>query len=105
MDQDPMAAARFMRLVQGYVKGGRDLIAHDITPADVDDWTEISQRIYGNRDEILTVMACAGLTNTAERLTQKRIYLPSPVALVSLKRKAGFESRHDLRADGAPTWM
>jgi hypothetical protein len=56
------------------------------------DMTLVSQRVYGNRDEFLTVMAAAGLDSVEQQLTERELVLPTPRQLVELKRLAGFNA-------------
>ena len=81
-----------------------DALVYDTQPDERTDATLISARVYGRRDEYLAVMAAAGVSTTAEPITERRLYLPTESRLSELKRATGFESRADLLDDGVPVW-
>lgn len=54
------------------------------------DLTLVSERVYGNRDEVLTIMAAAGLDSFEQEMSERILVLPSPRQLVALKAAAGF---------------
>lgn len=62
------------------------------TPAERYDLTLVSQRVYGNRDEFLAVMAAAGLTRFDDVLTEQELVLPSAQRLAQIKEACGFSS-------------
>lgn len=108
MDQDPRAAKSFYRDVRKFaqaVKSWEAQISYETKPDEVMDITLVSQRVYGRRDEVLAVMAAAGLDTIDQPLTQRRLALPTEGKLYELKRRNGFESIAGYREDGAPTWL
>lgn len=56
------------------------------------DLTLVSQAVYGNRDEFLTVMAAAGLDRLDQELTEQVLILPTPAQLDQMKRRAGIDT-------------
>ncbi|VVE27089.1 hypothetical protein PCO31111_03458 [Pandoraea communis] len=108
LDQDTRAAKSFYREVRKYAESIKPwdttAIFYETKPDEAFDLTLVSQRVYGRRDEYLTVMAAAGLDSIDQPLPQKRIVLPNEGQLIAIKRRTGFESIADLREAGAPTW-
>lgn len=108
MDKDPRAAKSFYRDVRKFaetVKPWQDQISYETKPDEVMDITLVSQRVYGCRDEVLAIMAAAGLDTADQPLTQRRLALPTEGKLYELKRRNGFESIAGYREGGAPTWL
>lgn len=109
LEQDTRAAADFWREVKKFVESAKDwsvdVIFYQIKPDELYDPTLVSRRVYGRRDEFLTVMAASGTDSVDQPLPQKRIALPSEGALLKLKRKTGFETRADYRENFSPIWM
>lgn len=56
------------------------------------DLTLVSQRVYGNRDEYLAVMAAAGLDRLDQELTERELILPSRERLAQIKAATGYVS-------------
>jgi hypothetical protein len=107
LDQNNQAARVFWRLVRDFAESKKpwdEAINYDVRPDEQWDATLVSQRVYGRRSEYMTVLAAAGISSVDEPLDQRRIVLPTESQLRQLKFKAGFESRHDYREKGAPTW-
>jgi hypothetical protein len=108
LDQDTRAAKSFYREVRKYAESIKPwdttAIFYETKPDEAFDLTLVSQRVYGRRDEYLTVMAAAGLDSIDQPLPQKRIVLPNEGQLIAIKRRTGFESIADLREAGAPSW-
>lgn len=107
LDQNSQAARVFWRLVRDFSEARQpwdSAINYDIKPDERWDATLISQRVYGRRSEYLAVMAVTGVSSADEPLEQRRIVLPTESQLRQLKFKAGYESRHEYRENGAPTW-
>lgn len=73
-------------------------------PDEAYDLTLVSERVYGNRNEFLTVMAAAGLDSVDMPLPQKRLVLPTASQLQQIKQRTGFESQAAYRENGAPVW-
>lgn len=108
MDKDPRAAKSFYRDVRKFAQGTKPWqpqISYETKPDEVLDITLVSQRVYGRRDEVLAVMAAAGLDTADQPLTQRRLVLPNEGQLHAMKRRAGFESIASYREDGVPTWL
>ncbi|WP_238512730.1 hypothetical protein [Pandoraea apista] len=108
LDQDTRAAKSFYREVRKFAESVKPwdttAIYYETKPDEAFDLTLVSQRVYGRRDEYLTVMAAAGLDSIDQPLSQKRIVLPNEGQLIAIKRRVGFESIADLREAGAPSW-
>ena len=108
LDQDTRAAKSFYREVRKFSESVKPwdttAIYYETKPDEAFDLTLVSQRVYGRRDEYLTVMAAAGLDSIDQPLSQKRIVLPNEGQLIAIKRRVGFESIADLREAGAPIW-
>lgn len=54
------------------------------------DLTLVSDRVYGNRDEALVVMAAAGLDTVEQELPESRLVLPTAAQLARIKAQCGF---------------
>lgn len=107
LDKNTQAAKVFWKAVQTWAAGVRqwdEAIYYDIKPDEQWDVTLVSQRVYGRRCEYLAVMASAGISYVDSPINQKQIILPSEVQLRKLKFASGFESRHEYRSKGQPTW-
>lgn len=107
IDQNSQAARVFWRMVRDFslaIKPWETAIYYDINPDEIWDATLVSERVYGRRDEFMTVMAVAGIDSADEPLEQKQLILPNETQLRKLKQLAGFESRSEYREDGKPTW-
>ena len=108
LDKDTRAAKSFYREVRKFAENTKPwdttAIFYETKPDEMYDMTLVSQRVYGRRDEYLTVMAAAGLDSIDQPLPQKRIVLPNEGQLIAIKRRVGFESIADLREAGAPSW-
>jgi hypothetical protein len=61
-------------------------------PNERTDVTLVSQRVYGNRDEFLAVMAAAGLTRFDDLLVEQELVLPNAQQLEAIKQSTGFSS-------------
>lgn len=86
-------ASRFYRAVRQFAatrQPWQDAVRYDSLPDEEWDLTLVSQRIYGNRNEALAVMAAAGLDRMDQQLTQRAIVLPTPIQLEALKRQTGY---------------
>lgn len=107
-DIDSQAAKDFYKAVRTFserTKLWQSAIFHEVLLDEVWDATLISQRVYGTRDEFLTVMAAAGCDTVDMPIPQKQLTLPTQAQLYTMKRKAGFESIADYRENGKPTWV
>jgi len=106
-DVDSQAAKDFYREVRRFserTKLWEKAIFHEVTPDEMRDFTLVSARVYGRRDEYLAVMAAAGIDTVDQPLPQKTLVLPTDSQLSVIKRLTGFESRDEYRQDGKPTW-
>jgi hypothetical protein len=107
-DQDTRAAKSFYREVRKFAENVKPwdatAIFYETKPDETLDLTLVSERVYGRRDEYLTVMAAAGLDTLDQLLPQKRIALPNEGQLIAIKRRTGFESIAEYRENGAPIW-
>lgn len=65
-------------------------IRHEVMPDERYDLTLVSQRVYGNRDEFLAVMAAAGLDRVNSPLEQQVLVLPTIQQLDAMKKKVGL---------------
>lgn len=107
MDRNTQAAKNLYREVRQFserTKPWETALFHEVTPDEIWDVTLVSQRVYGRRDEYLTVMAAAGNDIYDQPLKQTKLVLPDEAQLYAIKRRAGFESMDDYRQDGVPTW-
>ncbi|MBJ9961829.1 hypothetical protein I5730_14900 [Acinetobacter nosocomialis] len=107
LDQNSQAARVFFKKVANYVQGAKPwdkVVSYEIKPDEYVDATLISRRVYGTSDEVLTVMACAGIDSFDDGFKQGILILPNQVQLDRLKRESGFESVHSNRRDGKPRW-
>jgi hypothetical protein len=107
MDKNPMAAKDFYKSVRIFsekTQSWEPHISYETKPDEVTDITLVSQRVYGRRDEFLTVMAAAGIDMVDQPLKQQRLTLPTEAQLYATKRRAGFESIDEYRDGSAPVW-
>jgi len=107
-DPDPQAARAFYREVRCLAETAppwaTDVIFYQTRPDETFDLTLVSRRVYGRTDEVLAVMAAAGLDTLDQALPQKRIVLPDERQLLRIKRRCGFESQSVHRRHGQPVW-
>jgi hypothetical protein len=107
IDSNTQAAKDFYREVRKFserTKSWQTAIFYWTKPDEIWDITLVSQRVYGNRNEFLTVMAAAGIDSSDQPLTQRQLILPTSQQLYAIKRDTGFESNPDYREDFKPTW-
>lgn len=50
----------------------------------------VSYRVYGRRDEFLTIMAAAGLDSVEQSMPEQLLTLPTAQQLLAIKAQAGF---------------
>lgn len=109
LDNDNTAAWSFYRKVREWalrLKPWQDAIWHEILPDEEYNLPLVSYRIYERMDEVLVVMACAGINSVDETLKHgQRLAFPSEQQLHAFKRQAGFESRAEYRDSGEPVWL
>lgn len=109
IDQDTAAAAAFYREVRKFAEFATgwqtNVIFHETLPDESSDFTLVSQRVYGRRDEYLCVMAVAGIDTVDQSIPAgRRLNFPNEEKLIEIKRRVGFESQTDLRENFAPVW-
>ena len=107
IDVDTCAAGAFVREIQAFVDRVRPwepAVRHHVLPDEVRDPTLVSERVYGRRDEFLTVMIAAGIATVDQPLPARTITLPTEAQLSQIKLRAGFESRAEMRDGRAPVW-
>lgn len=68
-------------------------ITYDTLPDERWDLTLVSQRVYGNRDEALTILAAAGLDRYDQEMTERTLVLPSIERLTAIKSQVGYVSQ------------
>lgn len=88
-------ASRFYREVRQYSLTAPvwdTAIRYFTKPDEKWDLTLVSQRVYGNRDEYLAVMAAAGLDRMDQPLTERELVLPSVERLNMIKARTGYVS-------------
>jgi len=108
IDVNTTAAMRYyqsvfnLRLKQ---KPAADIIFYQTLSDEKWELTLPSLRVYGNRDEFLTIQAAANLSSLDEPLLEQILILPTADLMLKLKRKAGFESIHALRQNFCPIWQ
>lgn len=87
------AAAELVRRVADFSQRQpewADCIIYMTRPDERWDLTLVSQRVYGNRDEALVVMAAAGLDTVEQELREARLVLPTATQLARIKAQCGF---------------
>ena len=107
IDNNTAAATAFYALVRKFAQRTQPwetAIFYHTKPDETWDLTLVSERVYGNRDEYLTIMAAAGIDCVDMPLKQIMLTLPTASQLYAMKRRAGFESQAYLRNRQAPTW-
>lgn len=62
------------------------------------DLTLVSERVYGTRDEYLTILAAAGLDRVNQELTPRELVLPTPERLALIKARTGYSTDQVARA-------
>lgn len=91
-DQTPACAAMY-RLVRDFAakaKPWSTATRYHTKPDERHDLTLVSQRVYGRRDEFLTVMAAAGLDSVEQELPEQLLTLPTEAQLMAFKERARF---------------
>lgn len=101
---DYTGAAKLVQLVGAFAQRQprwAECIIYRTKPDERWDMTLVSQRVYGNRDEFLAIMAAAGLDSVEQELTERTLVLPTARQLTSMKDRAGFvtlQSRRGTRS-------
>lgn len=91
-DQTPACAAMY-RLVRDFAakaKPWSTATRYHTKPDERNDLTLVSQRVYGRRDEFLTIMAAAGLDSVEQVLPEQLLTLPTEAQLLAFKERARF---------------
>lgn len=89
------AIARFYQLVRDFAvrtPAWGTAIRYQTKPDERADMTLVAERVYGSRDEFLTVLASAGLESVEDQLSERLLVLPNATQLRALKKRAGFVS-------------
>lgn len=90
--QTPSCALMY-RLVRDFsakAKPWQTAIRYQTKPDERWDLTLVSQRVYGRRDEFITVMAAAGLDSVEQELTERLLVLPTEGQLLAFKDRAKY---------------
>lgn len=91
-----IAASRFYRAIRKFAVNepvwSPSRLSVQTLPSDRYDLTKVSQRVYGNRDEFLTIMAAAGLTRFDDVLSEQTLILPTKDMLAAIKAETGFST-------------
>jgi hypothetical protein len=93
IENQTTACAKLYKLVRDFVANTPNwatAIRYQTLPDERFDLTLISQRVYGNRDEFLTISAAAGLESIENMLSEQLLTLPTPDQLAAMKVQAGF---------------
>lgn len=89
-----IAQSRFYKAVRQFALTAQvwstEAVREQTTPADRWDVTKVSQRVYGNPDEFVAVMAAAGLNRFDDELTEQVLVLPNVTALERIKAATGY---------------
>lgn len=89
-----IAANKFYRAVREFAVTApvweASAIRYFTLPDEQWDVTLVSQRVYGNRNESLAIMAAAGLDRTDQPLTPRMLVLPSAAMLAAIKQRTGY---------------
>jgi hypothetical protein len=97
------AAAQLVRRVRDFAQRQpkwAECIVYRTLPDERWDMTLVSQRVYGNRGEFLTVMAAAGLDSVEVYLAERELVLPTARQLAEIKTQVGFvDGRFDRTAE------
>ncbi len=83
---------RLVRDFASSTKPWQSAIRYQTKPDERFDLTLVSQRVYGRRDEFLTVMAAAGLDSVEQELREQMLVLPSDAVLQAFKARAGYNN-------------
>lgn len=89
------AAAEFVRRVRIFAQTQpewAECILYQTLPDERWDMTLASLRVYGTRDEALTIQAAAGLDSCEDELTERTLLLPTLNQLAAIKALTGFST-------------
>lgn len=93
-------ASRFYREVRQFSLTApvwEEAIRYFTKPDERWDLTLVSQRVYGNRDDFVAVMAAAGLDRFDQELTERELVLPTPARLALIKQRTGYQASQPSR--------
>jgi hypothetical protein len=93
LDNQSTAAARYFQLVRQFCarrQNWQSAIRYETKPDERYDLTLVSKRVYGRRDEFLTIQAAASLDSPESPLTERLLVLPTENQMNVFKRTAGF---------------
>jgi len=93
-----------VRLFSETASNWNEIVSYETKPDEELDVSLVSLRVYGNREEILCVYACANIDVT-ERLTPRTLIMPDRIKLAAIKQSTGFESNASFRKNGSPLWL
>lgn len=89
-------ASRFYRAIRQFAQTSPiwepSRIAHFTKPDERWDLTLVSYRVYGTRNEALTIMAAAGLDRYDQELTERELILPNAARLQAIKDMTGYSN-------------
>lgn len=88
-----VAAAAFYIRVRTFAQSQPDWaerITYETKPDEVWDMTLAAERVYGDRDEFLTIMAAAGLDGIEHPMQPQRLVLPTLAQLEAIKLATGY---------------
>lgn len=103
-ENNTASAMRLYQLVRDFATRAKPwdtAVRYHTKPDERHDLTLVSQRVYGRRDEFLTVMAAAGLDSVEQPMGEQLLTLPTEAQLLAFKDRAGFVNlARDRRANG-----
>jgi hypothetical protein len=80
-----------------------EAIRYQTLPDERWDMSLVSARVYGRRDEFLTVQAAAGLDSIEYELVEQLLVLPTDTQLTALKAQAKFVNLDVDRPSSSPS--
>ena len=89
----PIAAASFITAVRAFAvqtPSWGEAIRYETKPDERNDITLIAKRVYGDRNEFMTVFAAAGLDTLEQELDERTLVLPTYAQLQLIKRQTGY---------------
>ena len=92
---NPHAAGALFRAVRSFSltrKPWETALWYETKPDERRDLTLVSERVYGNREDYLVIMAAAGLSHVDDELTERKLCLPTKTQLETIKARAGYSS-------------
>lgn len=88
-------ASRFYREVRKFSLTApvwEDAIFYFTKPDERFDLTLVAERVYGDREEFLAIMAAAGLDRLDQELTERDLVLPTRGRLLLIKEETGYRT-------------